>query len=262
MPDIGNYSVEQVFAYQLGVTSPMFDANNEDLLTTKVESSIVYTNKTSGQEQIYQQHQQYYNAYGQLILDAVYDEQNNDWITQAQCHYDNYGRLIYQTDAAGNIYTYEYDSWDNLINSTDPFNNEYQEEISYSEGDKVVANSLLAAGSSTPEHVLISYYDLWDQMFRKEDQASGLIELYEYDAVGNIVKHTDPMENETDYEYDNLNQLIKVTDPLNQEIEYSYTRPGNLKDITITEGTNLTVLGLADTYKESIIDLERTCPEP
>ncbi len=24
----------------------------------------------------------------------------------------------------------------------------------------------------------------------------------------------------------------------------------------------LTVLGLADTYKESIIDLERTCPEP
>jgi len=202
------------------------------------ESSIVYTNKTSGQEQIYQQRQQYYNAYGQLILDAVYDEQNNDWITQAQCHYDNYGRLIYQTDAAGNIYTYEYDSWDNLINSTDPFNNEYQEEISYSEGDKVVTNSFLAAGSSTPEHVLISYYDLWDQMFRKEDQASGLIELYEYDAVGNIVKHTDPMENETDYEYDNLNQLIKVTDPLNQEIEYSYTRPGNLKDITITEGTN------------------------
>ena len=44
--------------------------------------------------------------------------------------------------------------------------------------------------------------------------------------------------NETNYEYDNLNQLIKVTDPINQEIEYSYTRPGNLKDITITEGTN------------------------
>lgn len=237
MPDAGNYSVKQVYSYQLGVTSPLFDATNANLLTTRVDSSIVYTNKTTGQEQAYQQHQQYYNAFGQLILDAVYDQQNNNWIIQAQCHYDNYGRVVYQADALGNTNTYQYDSWDNLINSADPFNNEYQETISYSGGNKLVTDSFQAAGSSTPEHILETYCDPWDKVIKQKDQATGLTELYDYDVVGNVVKHTDPMSNITSYDYDKLNQLIKVTDPLNQINNYSYTRLGKLKNMSITEGT-------------------------
>ncbi len=94
------------------------------------------------------------------------------------------------------------------------------------------------AGSSTPEHKFEFYYDHWDRLAKVKDQASGITELYDYDVVGNIAKHTDPMGNVNNYNYDKLNQLIKLTDPLTQITDYTYTKLGKIKDVKITEGTD------------------------
>ena len=53
-----------------------------------------------------------------------------------------------------------------------------------------------------------------------------------YDAVGNLLSLTDPLDRTTSYTYDKLNRQITTTDPLNNTTTTTYDADGNVSTVT------------------------------
>ena len=236
LPDVNNCEVYLQISYTPGVTSTLFYDTNAGVLTTRIDSSMLYKDKTSGVEHQYQKLQDYYNAYGQLVLECRYDETTSTWQPVIQNYYDNEGRCIKATDALNNTDQCQYDNWGNPIKYIDSLNHINISE--YYPGARRIINYFLASETANPEHKVETDYDSFGRVIKKVALPSGNNETYQYDLMGNITSYTDPEQKTTTFSYDQLNRLIKLTDAKNQATDYTYNQIGTLSTFTQSDASN------------------------
>jgi len=159
----------------------------------------------------------------------------------AQTHfeYDLAGNLTKVTDALGAMTRYEYDANFNLISVTDALGDTTR--LVYDELNRLVTTTD-ARGALTryeydandniisvtnPDGGVVRYeYDLNDRVTSIND-GFGTINIV-YDAMGNILRTTDPLGNVTGMLHDALGRNIGVTMPDGGEIKYEYDADGRL----------------------------------
>jgi len=236
LPDADNSEVYQKVSYTPGVTSTLFNDTNTGLLTTRIESYILYKDKTTGAEHQYQKVQDYFNAYGQLVLKCRYDETTSAWQQVIQNYYDNEGRCIKATDALNNTDQCQYDNWDNPVKYIDSL--AHINVTEYYPGARKQVNYFIASEGADPEHKVETDYDSFGRVIKEIALPSGNNETYQYDLMGNLTSYTDPEQKTTTLAYDQLNRLIKVTDAKNQATDYTYSKLGLLNTITQSDAGN------------------------
>src|SRR5205085_7680772 len=83
----------------------------------------------------------------------------------------------------------------------------------------------------------------YDANFRKIDQVAALgtgdeaWTLFEYDAVGNLTKTTDPRGNVSTFGYDDRNRRTSMTDALNHTTAIAYDASNNKLSVTHPDGS-------------------------
>lgn len=175
-----------------------------------------------------------------------------------QKYFDNLMRISSAYDAEGNNRTYAYDGWGSLNESTDPSGNLYRSEFDIK--TRRVANFFVSQGNipayrANPtsnlykENVLEGMLDQFNRVVERRaypnwaDTTKVISETYAYDIAGNLVKYTDPKQNQNEdgatksYYYDELDRVIKVKDALNQLTEIEYTILGDIKNVKMRENT-------------------------
>lgn len=240
-----SYEAKEIYEYSTGTTNDKFNVNNKYLLTNKIYSYTLITDKSDNTSRKYNEREQYFNSSGNLIMSSLWDYWEGYWIDEYQYNYDSFMRPIFQVDAEGNSQTYSYDSWGNRSEWTDPLGNIYK--IEYDMTSQKTTSFFLSKSNIEPyqqskdnnfkENVLETYIDNLGRVSSREaypnwpDRSDAITESYKYDISGNMVMYIDPMGNKKQYSYDSLNRIAHITDPINT-IDYSYTTLGNLKTIT------------------------------
>ncbi len=163
--------------------------------------------------------------------------------------YDAFGEILSMTDALDNVTTYEYDGNGNLVSVTDAANVVTTYEYNYL-GQMVEAcenyqNGVHETTDGADEDIITSYtYDFLGNLLTVTD-AAGVVTVYEYNAVGQVVKvcenYQDGVHDATDaadedvittYTYNLLGDLLTVTDALGNETEYEYNALWQLVSVT------------------------------
>ncbi|AEG61159.1 YD repeat protein [Desulforamulus ruminis DSM 2154] len=238
--DKKTYEVEQKFEYDYA-TSAFFDATNKNLIGTGITSYTLYKDLATGTTNKYDELETFYDGFGNLRLQDLWDYQRGAWVIQSQYHYDDLTRPNYVVDAEGNSSTYAYNPWGGLYRTVDPLGNVYQTD--YELIPRKQTSYFMANGTTTKQNVVETYLDQWGQVIQKKafpswpNTVGAISENYTYDIAGNILTHTDPNNGTTTYSYDKLDRLQQIRDPLNQVTEYGYTALGELRTIKQTDGT-------------------------
>ena len=123
--------------------------------------------------------------------------------------YDSDGRLVRETDALGNMTSYQYDGHLNI------------------------------SKTCTMGHVTSYGYDDVNRMISQTDHL-GETTTFTYDANGNRLSVTDPAGNTTQFVYDALNRLVMKIDPLNMRTTYTYDPADNLVELVDRNSRRLT----------------------
>ncbi|MBX9787269.1 MAG: hypothetical protein K2Y37_00005, partial [Pirellulales bacterium] len=141
-----------------------------------------------------------------------------------QYRYDTAGRLTHQIDAAGGVSLLGYDPLSRQTSQTDALGR--RTDFEYDALDQLrkvtEANPLLPgqagySGTARPEY------------------------QYQYDAAGNLVTYTDPLQRVTDYTFDKLGRLTDVAQPTiaqpgggstRPNTAYAYDDSGNVTSVT------------------------------
>ena len=126
--------------------------------------------------------------------------------------YDAAYRLTKVTDAVHNTATYTYDLMSNMTSLTNGVGKTTNYE--YDNFDRLTKVVYPAASTG----------------------ATRLEERYEYDAVGNVVKHIDTANRQTLYGYDSSHRLTSETDALNQVTRYEYNARSLRTKVTDAKG--------------------------
>lgn len=148
-----------------------------------------------------------YSAKGEITSETIFDARDNHQYTLT-FDYDEYGRLIQSTDANGKTKCVSYDILGN--------------PIQISEGEAITLNT----------------YDFSNRLIRTEKtKGNSALECttFRYDYAGNQIASIDFFGNETIYEYDALGRLIKTTYPLVSDQENNGVRPTILKTYDIMD---------------------------
>ncbi len=132
--------------------------------------------------------------------------------------YDAAGRVIQETDALGNVTTFEYDGTGRLISRT----NALGETTTYAYD---------AAGRLEVETDPLGWqtrydYDLLGQLITVTNRL-GATTVQHYDAVGRVVESIDQRSYATTQTFDSSDRLLQVTDPLSHTTTYTYDLLGN-----------------------------------
>ncbi|MGE5396209.1 MAG: RHS repeat-associated core domain-containing protein [Chitinophagales bacterium] len=172
----------------------------------------------------------YYNAYGQLREEIVYNCKNESpsSITTQKYDYDSNCLPVSAQDAMNNIVNYAYDAWGNCKLITDPYQNQYVTK--YLPGDRKTINSTITGDEGTINECE-TQKDRWGRVIGINSY--GISESYDYDNNGNLTTYTDPKGQSTYFGYDRINQLLTVTDPRNQVTQYTYTKLGKLQSVEL-----------------------------
>ncbi|TBL69886.1 polymorphic toxin-type HINT domain-containing protein [Paenibacillus thalictri] len=254
--DGNTYSTVQTTEYAQYQTSTTFDLTNQNKLTTKVSSSTTITNLTTGAQGTYNYRIGFYDGFGNLLLQQLYDYQNNIWKNEAQYHYDGVGRPSYMGQPSSNndVISVEkkvtYNAW-GVPQITDAFGNLYVTDMDFVQR-KVTSYMIPQASVATyrtdpnnlsyRENVLVVLKDQWGRAISRTaypswpSQAEIITEAYDYDIAGNLLTYTNPNNDVTTYNYDKLDRLVRVIDALSQVTSYDYTRLGNLKNTQQKDG--------------------------
>ena len=168
-----------------------------------------------------------YNQRGQVT-----HLQHQDY-TYVQSGYNPDGTLAWSYDELGHTTSYTYDEYKRVLTVTNPMNETTTTNYALDPGwlypllhtTTNVRNIISPAGRN-----VVFFYD---ENFRKTCQASagGTVDeawtWFEYDAVGNLTKTTDPRGNAATFAYDNRNRQTSVTNALNQTTTIQFDGAGN-----------------------------------
>ncbi len=145
--------------------------------------------------------------------------------------YDQYGKVIKRTNAAGNTQIYTYDTRGNLIQHKDY--NAAQWIYTYDDLGRVLTQK-------DPNNQVTTY--TYAGGCASCGGMSGLVAsislpdnrqvLFEYDNNGNLKRQTDPMGHETFYEYDAMDNQKKVISSEGRVQTFEYDKLGNLEKQT------------------------------
>jgi YD repeat-containing protein len=158
--------------------------------------------------------------------------------TYTESAYNADGTLAWASNELRYITRYTYDEYKRVLTTTDPLNRTTTTSYAL---DSAWANPLLHTTTSvkyvsTPSGKS-TVFD-YDANFRKIDQVSALgtteeaWTLFAYDAVGNLIRTTDPRGKLTTFGYDNRNRQVTVTDALNRTTTTVYDFVGNKTKVT------------------------------
>ncbi len=176
-----------------------------------------------------------YNNFGELT--KLTDANNNPWTAEydskgylskivgplpenhylAKFTYDNCGRRLTHTTAAGHTFTFSYDNADRLTAVT--YDDGLSELIKYDRLDAVSFKD--RAGRETKRT-----YDKLDQLISVED-ALGRKSLYTWCHCGSLRKMTDPVGHKTNWEHDLEGRIVGKTYADGTEVRYQYERGGD-----------------------------------
>ena len=163
--------------------------------------------------------------------------------------YDNFGNAHSTTDALGNVTTYDYDEMSRLIGMTlpDP-DGAGPLDAPFYEYEYFLDGQLKSSTDPLGRETTYTYdEDLgWLTSVTQPDPdgtggpLAAPVTYYEYDAVGNLTKVTEPSGAVTEYEYDNLDRLVKITAPdpdgvgslTSPVTEYEYDAASQLLSVT------------------------------
>jgi len=123
-------------------------------------------------------------------------------------HYDTSGRLIKASDSAGESITYTLDGVGDII----------------AQAIRNTAGVIVETQSSV--------YNPLGQLVKSYGATIPEVTSYTYDADGNVISITDPLNHTTTKAYDILNRLIKVTDALGGVTLYAYDAQDNVISVT------------------------------
>ena len=198
-----------------------------------------------------------YNALGLpiLIKDGIgrnvkfqYDNLNrltkstlSDTIS-ASAFYDKLGQITSIVDPKGNKTVYEYDAMGNLIKEITPLGkitkysydtngriksiiNPDQTEITYNY-DAVGNIKILRFINGKNEYNITYNYDRLYNPISIKDSLGEIV--YEYDALGRVIKRKDVFGNELLYNYDEIGRLKTITYPDGKVVTYEYNNDDQL----------------------------------
>ena len=187
-------------------------------------------------------------------LDGITDPTAGE---SAQNVYDGNGRITEQTDANGEVTTFDWQpvtgtgipDGSGIQVTTDPLGNTstdlyYGHVLIKSTDNNGNATNYtydsdlnLVAVTDPLGQVTTMTYDTAGNMFTRTGPApSEITESWTYNSNDQITSHTDGRGNTTTYDYDVNGQLETVTDPLSHETGYTYDGDGNLATLTTPEG--------------------------
>lgn len=175
----------------------------------------------------------------------------------AQNVYDGNGRIIEQTDANGQVTTFDWEpvtgtgipDGSGTQTTTDPLGY-VSKELYYghvlirqtdNDGNDTRytydADLNLVAVTDAYGQVTTMTYDTAGNMLTRTGPApSEITESWTYNGQGQALSHTDGRGKTTDFAYDIDNRLETVTDPLNHATTYTYDGDGNVATVTSPEG--------------------------
>lgn len=190
--------------------------------------------------------------------------------------YDQFDRLVRQTDSAGQTTRWTYDSRDNTTQVTDPQGTLIVDPLSLFPGminangnvtqffhdglDRTImtATQLRIGGSgvgaidlsnpANPDgHILLANgYDGNSRLTSRTDD-NGNATAFEYDALDRMTRQVNADSTDTEYFYDRDSNLVQVIDPNGSVTTNDYDALNRLIDITVVRGTGVvgsTAIGL------------------
>lgn len=138
-------------------------------------------------------------------------------------HYDNSGRVDWQSDFMGRTTFFDYTSIPGATKITNPKGNVTVDEFTY---------GLLTAetkGYGTPKAATVRIsYDPSTLGAATAIDAAGGVRTRSFDTRGNVTSQTDPLGRRTTSTYNALNQVTSATDPKNVTTTMTYDGSGNL----------------------------------
>jgi RHS repeat-associated protein len=149
--------------------------------------------------------------------------------------YDNQNRVVTaQSDALGNVSTFEYDEETHVTTITDPLGNRTIHEHDY-------RNRLIRVIDPLRNEVFTEYDD--ENKRTRIIDKRGYETSFTYDDRGNLLTQTDPLGNQTSFTYDQQNNVLSSTDTLGNTTTYQYDGNGNLTSIVdaLSNETNFEV---------------------
>ncbi|MGW3953092.1 DUF6531 domain-containing protein [Streptomyces sp. NPDC004752] len=175
-----------------------------------------------------------------LTKSTLYEYDANDNVTKVtdpltksvSSAYDKNNRLSSTTDQLGKKTTYAYDADGNPLSTTSPLGN--KESRTYdADGRQATAVDPRgnATGADPAQYTTTNDYDA-DGNLTTVTAPLGGVTSTQYDAVGNVIKHTDADQRVTTYGYDKLDQLTTVTAPDGGQTTYTYDAVGNVEERT------------------------------
>jgi RHS repeat-associated protein len=143
--------------------------------------------------------------------------------------YDQNGNQTKTIDGNGHPTTYTYDELDRLISKLNAENEEekYTYDAVRSMLMRIEADGTQHKFSYDPLYRLTTVVDNYKANVAANSDTN-VTTKYNYDANGNLIKQTDPLNNATAFEFDALDRLIKETNALNNNWQYAYDAEGNV----------------------------------
>lgn len=155
---------------------------------------------------------------------------------QTTQHYDAEGRLTSRSDPAGLSTTYQYDTEGRLTQITDPAG--LITRYSYGAPGSGLEGLLIAIDH--PSHREEFKYDQRNRITQRSqilDETTRLTSTSGYDAVGNLIGATDPLNRGSLQIFDARRRLTENIDPLAGRTRYSYDSRDNLTTVTDPTGS-------------------------
>ena len=200
-----------------------------------------------------------YNALGHPEARTISNDDGSGDTREFQYRYDALGRLIKTIYPKGNYETIEYDYNGNTryTRSFDSLGNPLKqvEFIYYADSRNLLQKKIVDNGKDDSGDGYIYEYDALGRLLRETDPVGNHVD-YEYDSVGNLVRLTDGAGNITQHFYDLAGKKVKTIDANNSTTTVTYDNNGNPLKVTDREGNETTAFYDAMNRRIGVMDTQ------